>query len=77
MFYYIILLTSLGAGRKIRDPAMEKKLIEWYTKYHVVQKYPVNSRMIRRMAIVFSSFTDFRASKGWLEKFKKRYHIQY
>ena len=84
LFHFCLLYISLnlviiflGAGRKIRDPNMEKKLMDWYNNYHCKQHRPINSRLIRKMAMDFSSFSDFRASKGWLEKFKKRYHIKY
>jgi|LauGreDrversion4_2_1035121.scaffolds.fasta_scaffold824573_2 hypothetical protein len=54
---------------------MEKNLLEWYHEYHIIQKNPVTSNMIKSKAIEFTNSTDFLASKGWLEKFKKKYKI--
>jgi hypothetical protein len=66
----------LGGGRKIRDPEMEKKLYDWYIDYHVNKKLPVTSRMIKSKALEFSNLEDFHASKGWLEKVKKKYNFE-
>jgi hypothetical protein len=69
-------LTFLGGGRKIRDPDMEKRLCDWYVNYHLDQKLPVTSRMVKNKALEFSTNPDFNASKGWMEKVKKKYNLQ-
>lgn len=64
-----------GGGRKIKDPVMEKKLFAWYTSYHIEQNNPVTAKIIKRKALEYRSCKDFIASKGWLEKFKKKYKL--
>ncbi|MCQ2816634.1 MAG: DNA-binding domain-containing protein [archaeon] len=59
----------------MQDPLMEKKLIQWYTIHHIQNGLEVNSRLIQSMAQHYSSNRNFRASKGWLEKFKKRHKL--
>jgi hypothetical protein len=55
---------------------MERKLFEWYHDYHLVKKLPVTSRMIKAKALELTTLADFNASKGWLEKIKKKYNLQ-
>ena len=74
--YNHLYLTFLGGGRKIRDPEMEKKLYEWYIEYHINKNLPVTSRMIKSKALELTKLKDFNASKGWLEKIKKKYNLQ-
>jgi hypothetical protein len=69
-------LIFLGGGRKTQDPIMEKKLMEWYIDHHEVKKNPVTAKLIKRKALEFSLNKDFTASKGWLEKFKKKYQLE-
>ena len=66
---------NLGGGRKVRDPIMVKKLLEWFRVTHVIGGLKINVKQFKRKALELSSFNDFRASKGWFEKFKKRYKI--
>jgi hypothetical protein len=54
---------------------METKLYNWYTEYHIVNKYCVTSKMIKQKALEFTKFRDFIASKGWLEKFKRKHNL--
>jgi hypothetical protein len=54
---------------------MEKDLLEWYQEYHIIRKNLVTSKMIKSKAIEFTNLMDFVASKGWFEKFKKKYKI--
>ncbi len=64
-----------GGGRKIKDPEMEKKLYDWYTEFHDKNNYPVTAKLIKKKALEFKTCRDFIASKGWLEKFKKKFRL--
>ena len=64
-----------GCGRKTKNPKMEEKLVEWYNEVIKKNKY-VTAKMIREKAVQISNDKDFLASKGWLEKFKKKNNIQ-
>ena len=64
-----------GCGRKTRNPEMENKLVEWY-KEVINQNINVSAKMIRDKAVEISEDKDFLASKGWLEKFKKKFNIR-
>ena len=64
-----------GCGRKTRNPEMENKLVEWYNKV-VNQNVNVSAKMIRDKAMEISEDKEFLASKGWLEKFKKKFNIK-
>ncbi len=55
---------------------MEQRLYEWYQEYHIINQQPVTSRMIKAKALEFTKLNDFHASKGWLEKVKKKYNLQ-
>lgn len=64
-----------GGGRKIKDPKMEELLYRWYQDQTIKRKNLITSNMIKMKALEFKSNTDFHASKGWLEKFKKKYKL--
>ena len=55
---------------------MVAKLLKWFDNYHKVEGHTVTSRDFKKKALDFSNDSTFRASKGWLQKFKKRYNIQ-
>jgi hypothetical protein len=55
---------------------MEKRLYEWYYDHHFVKHLPVTSKMIKNKALELTALPDFNASKGWLEKIKKKYNLQ-
>lgn len=55
---------------------MEKRLIEWYHDCHDVKKIPLTAKMIKKKALEFSLNKEFAASKGWFEKFKKKYKLE-
>jgi len=55
---------------------MEDKLYRWYKEYCIDKKCLITSKMIKKKALEYSSSTSFCASKGWLEKFKKKYKLQ-
>ena len=69
-FYY------LGGGRKIRDPEMEMILFSWYLDLKENKKISVTSKMVKQKALEITKHRDFIASKGWLEKFKKKHHLE-
>jgi hypothetical protein len=71
------LLTIIGGGRKIRDIEMERKLVFWYRNNHNKNGKKVTVKQFKKMALHYSSCDGFRASKGWLEKFKKRHNISF
>ena len=56
---------------------MEDKLLNWYIEYHITKKNTVTTKMIKQKALEFAKHRDFYASKGWLEKFKKKYHLEF
>jgi hypothetical protein len=63
-----------GCGRKIKDPMMEENLINWYHNCLLNGLQPTAST-IRKKALELTTSEDFMASKGWLEKFKRKYNI--
>ena len=62
-----------GQGRKTSDPLMEKQL------YQMIQEHQAeHNRLPSKLAIVafakqHSRLSAFKASKGWFDKFVKRY----
>jgi hypothetical protein len=55
---------------------MEKKLLKWYNDFHIVQGNKITTRQFKKQALEFSNDPAFRASKGWLQKFRRRYNIK-
>ena len=68
-------LRKKGCGRKTKNPKMEEKLLLWYND-KIKTNVNVTAKMIRDKAVEISNDKDFLASKGWLEKFKKKNGIQ-
>ena len=54
---------------------MEKKLFSWYTQLKS-KNTPVTPKMIKQQALSITKFSDFIASKGWLEKFKRKFKLE-
>ena len=54
---------------------MEIKLLEWYDDYHRVRGNKITTRAFKKKALDFSNDPTFRASKGLLQKFRKRNNI--
>ena len=73
---YVGCFRKKGCGRKTKNPEMEEKLVEWYNEITKKKGIKVCARMIREKAMSISNDKDFLASKGWLEKFKKKYDIK-
>ena len=65
-----------GCGRKTKNPEMEEKLVEWCNEISKKKGIYITSKMVREKAMKISEDKDFLASKGWLEKFKKKFNIQ-
>ena len=57
------------------DPNMEERLRKWWIEEIQRVKCELPLRMIKRKAREWSQFKNFKASKGWLDKFIKRYEI--
>ena len=57
-----------GAGRKVTDTEMEERLLEWIKK----QTGIISRKTIQNKARELGSQEDFKASKGWFERFYKR-----
>ena len=55
---------------------MESKLLKWFEIYHKKNGNKVTTKEFKRMALFYSKDRTFRASKGWLQKFRKRHKIK-
>ena len=58
-----------GSGRKLRDPALEKKLLIWF---NTQDKMKITSKLFKEKALELSNNINFRASSGWLTNKKKK-----
>lgn len=56
---------------------MEEKLLDWYHKVHDVEGKKIQPREFKKQALIFAKNKSFRASEGWLNKFKKRKGINF
>lgn len=65
-----------GCGRKVRDPNLEKYLIDWYN-YKRKMKKCVTVSLFLTKAKKFNKLTDFKASKGWLNKVKLKHNLYF
>ena len=63
-----------GAGRKPRDPEMEEELFQWIVERRS-RHLRVSRRMIRLQARTLSPDDEFKASRGWLQRFMKRHDL--
>lgn len=54
---------------------MEKILYNWYEDLKE-KNIPVTPKMIKKKALEITKFKDFIASKGWLEKFKRKFKLE-
>lgn len=61
-----------GAGRKTMDPDMERSLLNWVAKqFRRTGVFP-DSKEIKIQARIYSNQDNFKASKGWCDKFLRR-----
>jgi hypothetical protein len=51
---------------------MEKKLLDWFKK----EGHKVTTKEFKEKARSLSNDSTFKASKGWLQKFRKRNNIK-
>lgn len=77
--------TFSGPGKRktlksAKSPKMEKKLYEWFLKQRE-KHMPVNGQILKEKAKFFQhkfkETDDFKASDGWLERFRTRYGIRF
>jgi hypothetical protein len=54
---------------------MVKQLLDWYNITSKEKGRVITTREFRDKALKFSKDPTFRASKGWLQKFRRRYPI--
>ena len=52
---------------------MEQKLLKWY---HGFNGDKVTTRIFIKKALELSNFSNFKASRGWMQKFRKRNNIK-
>jgi hypothetical protein len=71
----LIFNLTIGGGRKTDDPERNKKLYQWYCEYAFELKLPVTTKLIKEKAREFSKNESFKASRGWLEKFNRKYEL--
>lgn len=57
-----------GAGRKVTDTEMEGQLLDWIES----QSGVICRREVQEKAKELAKQSDFKASKGWFERFYKR-----
>lgn len=65
---------KVGGGRKEFDTEMEVSVYKWYLEQVSLGKI-VTPKMIKEKAISLCRVNSFKASKGWLKKFKTKYHL--
>ena len=55
---------------------MEKQLLIWYHTCDIYKGSRITTKDFKKKALEFSNDITFKASKGWLQKFRKRYIIK-
>ena len=55
---------------------MVKKLLEWYRVTTKLKGQKVTTKEFKEKALKFSKDPTFRASKGWLQKLRRRHKIK-
>lgn len=63
--------------RKTEHPAIENSVLQWFQQCRR-ENVPVSGALIKEKALWFAAqlkINDFKASDGWLDKFKKRHQI--
>jgi type III secretory pathway component EscU len=52
---------------------MEIKLYDWYERMIHIKEFRITSFEVKQKAKEFCKNPDFKASKGWLEKYKNKF----
>ena len=55
---------------------MVVKLLDWYKSYHCIGNNKITTKEFKQKALELSKIPEFCASKGWLQKFRKKYNIE-
>ena len=55
---------------------MIKKLLDWCCDAIKTKDRKIKTREFKEKALQFSKDPTFRASKGWLQKFRRRHNIK-
>ena len=55
---------------------MVKQLLDWYKITSKEKGRVITTREFKDKALKLSKDPDFRASKGWLQKFRRRHNIK-
>ena len=55
---------------------MVKQLMDWYKAASKEKGRKITTREFKHKALEFSKDKTFRASKGWLQKFRRRHNIK-
>lgn len=65
-----------GCGRKVRDPELELNLINWYKDKRINNKQVTVNKFMTK-AKMLSNLSDFKASKGWLNKVRIKHNLYF
>lgn len=64
-------------GRKTNDPNRDQALYEWCLKFiNEYERAPTRKEATKK-ALELSEDPSFQASKGWLDKFSRKYNIEF
>ena len=55
---------------------MVKQLMDWYKTTSREKGRKITTKEFKCKALEFSKDSTFRASKGWLQKFRRRHNIK-
>jgi len=64
-------------GRKSTDPVRDEVLFKWCSEFEKSHGRPPSRKETTEKALELSGDPNFQASKGWLDKFSRKYHIEF
>jgi hypothetical protein len=64
-------------GRKSNDPSRDQALHQWCMDFQNEHGRPPSRKEATQKALELSGDRTFQASKGWLDKFSRKYHIEF
>ena len=64
-------------GRKTSDANRDTTLFEWCIEFQKEKGRPPTRKEAAKRALELSSDEQFKASKGWLDKFSKKYQVEF